>query len=171
VRERERGSSLFFKMASATASTLSTLCSSFTTHCSTKPQFSVSHQPFSSRFPSQSACNFSFQSTFSQRFPLLPVSKATESSVADVEAESDVSPAQSESEATQIVQTPSWEKGLFAVVMVSFLNVKGGLGDPFVSIVQKLHALCIMFNLDCSMGEGDASGFAYFWLYDHGYMI
>lgn len=99
------------KMASATASTLSTLCSSFTTHCSTKPQFSISHQPFSSRFPSH---NLSFQSTFSQRLPLLPVPKSTESPAADVESESQVS----ESESSQIVQSPSWEKGLFAVVMI-----------------------------------------------------
>ncbi|KEH43561.1 putative ribosomal protein L21 [Medicago truncatula] len=98
-------------MASATASTLSTLCSSFTTHCSIKPHFSISHQPFSSRFPSH---NLSFQSTFSQRLPLLPAPKSTESSVAPVDSDSQVS----ESESSQIVQSPSWEKGLFAVVMI-----------------------------------------------------
>jgi len=117
-------------MASATASTLSTLCSSFTTHCSIKPQFSISHQPFSSRFPSHNL-------SFSQRLPLLPVPKSTESAAALVESESESESQVSESESSQIVQSPpSWEKGLFAVVMVSFqclfFNVECGLGYPFV---------------------------------------
>ncbi|CAJ2629714.1 unnamed protein product [Trifolium pratense] len=107
-------------MASATA-TLSTLCSSFSTHCSisqtsTKSHFSIS-QPFSSRLPSQSY-NLSFQSTFSQRLPLFPIPKSTESAVAEVESESQVSPAQPESESTEIGESRPWEKGLFAVVMI-----------------------------------------------------
>ncbi|WJX14233.1 hypothetical protein P8452_04528 [Trifolium repens] len=108
-------------MASSTA-TLSTLCSSFSTHCSisqtsTKSHFSIS-QPFSSRFPSQSSYNLSFQSTFSQRLPLFPIPKSTESAVAEVESESQVSSAQPVSEPTEIVQSQPWEKGLFAVVMI-----------------------------------------------------
>ncbi|GAU15948.1 hypothetical protein TSUD_41710 [Trifolium subterraneum] len=110
-------------MASATA-TLSTLCSSFSTHCSisqssTKSHFSISH-PFSSRFHSQSSYNLSFQSTFSQRLPLFPIPKSTESAVAEAEVESEtqISPAQPESESTDIAESRPWEKGLFAVVMI-----------------------------------------------------
>lgn len=126
-RERERGSSLLSrnsKMASSTA-TLSTLCASFGTHCSisltSKTQFSVS-QPFSSSFPfpsHKSSYNLSFQSTFSPRLRLLP--KSTDSTVAAPESESELSSLQTDSQPTQIVQSPTWEKGLFAVVMVSFL--------------------------------------------------
>ncbi|XP_058769969.1 large ribosomal subunit protein bL21c [Vicia villosa] len=104
-------------MASATA-TLSTLSSSFQTHCSISQTSTKSHFSISQRFPSQSY-NLSFQSPFSQRLPLLPIPKSTESSsVAVVESESDVSPTQPESDSTQIVKAPTWEKGLYAVVMI-----------------------------------------------------
>ncbi|CAI8584895.1 unnamed protein product [Vicia faba] len=103
-------------MASATA-TLSTLSSSFQTHCSISQTSTKSHFSISQRFPSQSY-NLSFQSTFSQRFPLSPIPKSTESSVAVVESKSEASPTQPKSDSTQIVQSPSWEKGLFAVVMI-----------------------------------------------------
>lgn len=104
-------------MASATA-TVSTLCASFGTHCTishnSKAQFS---QPSLSRFSSQSS-KLSLQSTFLARLHPLPLPKASEAAV----AESETSPP--ETETTQIVQTPpgqapTWEKGLFAVVMVS----------------------------------------------------
>ncbi|CAK8573262.1 unnamed protein product [Lathyrus sativus] len=103
-------------MASATA-TLSTLSSSFQTHSSISQTSTKSHFSISPRFSSQSY-NLSFQSTFSQRFSLLPIPKSTESSLAVVESESEVSPTEPESDSTQIVQSPPWEKGLFAVVMI-----------------------------------------------------
>ncbi|KAJ1424914.1 Ribosomal protein L21 [Sesbania bispinosa] len=107
-------------MASATA-TVSTLCAGFGTHCTIsnnpKPQFSQSfNSTFLSRFPSHSQ-KLSFQSTFSPRLPLLPLPKSSESAV----VESEASPPQPEP--TQIVQSspgqvPTWEPGLFAVVMI-----------------------------------------------------
>jgi len=107
-RQRERGLS---KMATAT---VSTLCATFGTHCTIshnpKPLFS---QPFNlNRFPSHS-----YNLTFSPRSPLAPLPKSSESSVAQTETET----GSTEPEPTQIVsaKAPSWEPGLFAVIMVS----------------------------------------------------
>ncbi|KAK7343815.1 hypothetical protein VNO77_12858 [Canavalia gladiata] len=101
-------------MASATA-TVSTLCATFGTHCSIShnPKPLISQSFNLTRFPSHS-----YHLTFSPRLPLLPLPKSSESSVAETE------PAQSvQTEPAQIVQTepvqpPSWEPGLFAVVMI-----------------------------------------------------
>ncbi|XP_015942491.1 50S ribosomal protein L21, chloroplastic [Arachis duranensis] len=100
-------------MASAAAS-LSTICTSFTTHCaisnySPKTPFSQStFFPFSRTH----SLSLSFQPTLSPRLPLLPPKSSD-----TAQALSDPQPA------TQLVQSPplqppSWEPGLFAVVMV-----------------------------------------------------
>ncbi|QCE08000.1 50S ribosomal protein L21, chloroplastic [Vigna unguiculata] len=93
--------------------TVSTLCATFGTHCTIshnpKPLFS---QPFNlNRFPSHS-----YNLTFSPRSPLAPLPKSSESSVAQTETET----GSTEPEPTQIVsaKAPSWEPGLFAVIMV-----------------------------------------------------
>lgn len=98
-------------MATATVS-ISTLCATFGTHCAIshnpKPLFS---QPFNlNHFPSNS-----YKLAFSPRSPLSPLPKASESAVAETE------PGSAEPEPAQIspAQPPSWEPGLFAVVMVS----------------------------------------------------
>ncbi|KAG4984017.1 hypothetical protein AAZX31_10G205100 [Glycine max] len=97
-------------MATATVS-ISTLCATFGTHCAIshdpKPLFS---QPFSlNRFPSTS-----YKLTLSPRSPISTLPKVSESAVAETETGS------SEPEPDQIVpaQPPSWEPGLFAVVMI-----------------------------------------------------
>ncbi|CAJ1976830.1 unnamed protein product [Sphenostylis stenocarpa] len=91
--------------------TVSTLCGTFGTHCTishnSKPLFS---QPFNlNRLPSHS-----YNLTFSPRSPFAPVPKSSESAVAQTETGSP------EAEPAQIVpvKPPSWEPGLFAVVMV-----------------------------------------------------
>ncbi|BAT94407.1 hypothetical protein LR48_Vigan02g194500 [Vigna angularis] len=93
--------------------TVSTLCATFGTHCAIshnpKPLFSP---PFNlNRFPSHS-----YNFTFSPRSPLAPVPKSSESAVAQTETET----GSTEPEPTQIVsaKAPSWEPGLFAVVMI-----------------------------------------------------
>ena len=98
-------------MATAPVS-ISTLSATFGTHCAIshdpKPLFS---QPFSlNRFPSTS-----YKLTLSPRSPISTLPKVSESAVAETETGS------SEPEPDQIVpaQPPSWEPGLFAVVMVS----------------------------------------------------
>ncbi|KAK7279721.1 hypothetical protein RJT34_24778 [Clitoria ternatea] len=102
-------------MASATA-TVSTLCASFGTHCtisnSPKPLFS-----HSTHFPSRSS-----KITLSPRLPLLPIPKFSESAVAETDS-SQFEPGSTDPEPAQIVQAspvqaPSWEPGLFAVVMI-----------------------------------------------------
>ncbi|KAG4395186.1 hypothetical protein GLYMA_20G175300v4 [Glycine max] len=97
-------------MATATVS-ISTLCATFGTHCAIshnpKPLFS---QPFNlNHFPSNS-----YKLAFSPRSPLSPLPKASESAVAETE------PGSAEPEPAQIspAQPPSWEPGLFAVVMI-----------------------------------------------------
>lgn len=99
--------------------TVSTLCATFGTHCAIshnpKPQFS---QPLNlNRFPSNS-----YKLTFSPRSPLSPLPRATESAVAQTE------PGSVDPEPAQIVpaQPPSWEPGLFAVVMVSHYSIVNG---------------------------------------------
>ncbi|XP_057427426.1 50S ribosomal protein L21, chloroplastic [Lotus japonicus] len=103
-------------MASATA-IVSTLCASFGTHCTisstSKPLFS---QSSTSRFPSHSNKLSLQPPTFTQRFPLLPLPKVSESAVA--EPEIDVTTPQPEAGEIVPAQPPSWEPGLFAVVMV-----------------------------------------------------
>ncbi|MED6210368.1 hypothetical protein PIB30_063442 [Stylosanthes scabra] len=99
-------------MASAAAS-LSTICTSLATHCS------ISHHnpktPFlhSTSFPFSRthSLSLSFQPTLSPRLPLPPKSSDTAEALSDPQS------------ATQLVQSPplqppSWEPGLFAVVMV-----------------------------------------------------
>ncbi|XP_027365161.1 50S ribosomal protein L21, chloroplastic [Abrus precatorius] len=110
-------------MASATATTVSTLSANFATHCSIshnpKPLFSQSFNL--TRFPSHS-----YNLNFSTRLPLLPLPKSTESTLAEtepVQSEPGLGLGLGEPEPAQIVQaspsqSPSWEPGLFAVVMI-----------------------------------------------------
>ncbi|KAL2324717.1 hypothetical protein Fmac_023775 [Flemingia macrophylla] len=93
-------------MATATVSTLS---ATFGTHCAIshnpKSQFS---QPFNlNRFPSPSHSHSS-NLTFSPRLPLSPLPKSTESALAQTQTQT-LSPDP---------QSPNWEPGLFAVVMI-----------------------------------------------------
>ncbi|XP_020203885.1 50S ribosomal protein L21, chloroplastic [Cajanus cajan] len=97
-------------MATATVS-ISTLCATFGTHCA------ISHNPksqFSQPFNFNRVSSHSYNLTFSPRLPLSPLPKSTESAVAQTETGS------TDPEPAQIVpaQPPSWEPGLFAVVMV-----------------------------------------------------
>ncbi|KAK7379826.1 hypothetical protein VNO78_34351 [Psophocarpus tetragonolobus] len=94
--------------------TVSTLCATFGTHCAIshnpKPLFS---QPFNlNRFHSNS-----YKLTFSPRSPLSPLSplpKAADSALVQTQPGSlDPQPAQ-----LVPVQPPSWEPGLFAVIMI-----------------------------------------------------
>ncbi|XP_061366596.1 large ribosomal subunit protein bL21c [Gastrolobium bilobum] len=112
-------------MASAT-STLPAICTCFVTQCTISninPKTQSSNLSFFSRFPSHSYNNNNL--SFSPRLPLLPLPKSSEFAVAEAEAEAEPSPEPDapKIEPTQIVQAspvqaPSWEPGLFAVVMI-----------------------------------------------------
>ncbi|WVY95850.1 hypothetical protein V8G54_028001 [Vigna mungo] len=126
--------------------TVSTLCATFGTHCTIshnpKPLFS---QPFNlNRFPSHS-----YNFTFSPRSPLAPVPKSSESAVAQTETET----GSTDPEPTQIVsaKAPSWEPGLFAVVMIGSRQYIVHPGRKLV--VQRLSDLGPIKDLNHGLGH------------------